>query len=135
VLNDKDRTGLTYEIITEKSNKKISLNREELSFLATMQDVDNFDNEIQENEMITYVKVRKPDLKGYSKWGVTLNGNNISCEICDDNFLVRVHNNEISFTSSTQLYVRMIVRYKASSNIGNAEVINRKIMEVLKVDN
>jgi len=135
VLNDKDRTGLTYEFIDEKGDKKIKLDRELLSCLAAPQDVEKFDKEIQENEMITYIKVRKPDLKGNTKWGCTLNGRNITCEICDEEFLGRVHNDEISFTSSTQLRVKMIIRYKAAFEPDRCEIISYKIVEVLKVEN
>lgn len=138
VLADRERTGITYEFVKGEEDKKISLDREELSYLAIPQDVEKFDKEIQENEMITYVKVRKPDLKGHTKWGLTLNGKNITCEICDENFLEKVHNDEISFTSSTRLYVRMLIRYKTNgTNLdeGNAEIVSQKILEVIKVEN
>lgn len=135
VLNDDERTGLTYEFIDDERDEKVNLDRELLSCLSTPQDVEKFDKEIQENENITYIKVRKPDLKGRTKWGCTLNGKNITCEICDEKFLERVHNDEISFTSSTQLYVKMIIRYKLHGQGGNGEIISHKIMEVIRVEN
>lgn len=106
-----------------------------MTFNVYNNDVEKFDKEIQENEMITYIKVRKPDLKGNTKWGCTLNGRNITCEICDEEFLGRVHNDEISFTSSTQLRVKMIIRYKAAFEPDRCEIISYKIVEVLKVEN
>ena len=138
VLKDNERLGMTYEFANDTGNEEIKIDREELSYLAIPQDVEKFDKEIQENEMITYVMVRKPDLKGNTKWGVTLNGKNITCEVTDENFLEKVHNNEISFTGSTMLHVRLIIRYKSRGTAlddGNAEIISQKIVEVFKVDN
>lgn len=139
VLNDKDRTGLTYDFIDEEGNPDvIKFDKENLTNLSTPQDVQKFDSDIFENEMTTYVKVRKPDLNGKSKWIFTLNGKSISCDISDDQFLKKVHDNEIIFMSNTKLLVKMIIRYRISKTMsaeGNSEILNRNIVNVIKVMN
>mgnify|MGYP000622851248 CR=1 FL=1 len=137
VLSDRDRTGLTYEFQNDKETKIINLNREELSYLSTPQDVEKFDKGIEENEIITWVKVRQPDLIGNSQWGLTLNGRNIRCPINDRMFLDKVHKNEVTFQSNTRLYVKMIIRYRIN-DFGSSEqsdIISRNIIEVLKIEN
>lgn len=137
VLNDHNRTGLTYEFQNEKETKIISLNREDLSYLSTPQDVEKFDKGIEENEIITWVKVRKPDLLGSSQWGLTLNGRNIKCPIKDKLFLDKVHKNEVTFQSNTKLYVKMIIRYRINDYGASeqSDIVSRNIVEVLKIEN
>ncbi len=137
VLSDHDRTGLTYEFQNERGTEIIKLNREKLSYLSTPQDVEKFDKGIEENEIITWVKVRQPDLLGNSQWGLTLNGRNIRCPINDRIFLDKVHKNEVTFQSNTKLYVKMIIRYRIndSSSSEQSDIISRNIIEVLKIEN
>lgn len=137
VLEDGNRTGITYEIEQEKSTEKIQLDKSSLQALSIPQDVEKFDKDIEENETITWVKVRKPDLKGDTQWGLTLEGRNISCAISDQAFLDKVHNNEITFQSNTRLYVKMIVRYKNNHTDSSvsSNIISRNIIEVFNVEN
>lgn len=74
-----------------------------------------------------YVNVRIPDLAGNSEWICTCNGKDIACEMCDTAFLERVHHNEFAFTCSTQLYVKMLIRYKETG------ISSYKIVEVLAI--
>lgn len=138
VLNDHDRTDLSYEFDDGKGSKEtINLDRESLSYLSTPQDVEKFNKEIEENEIITVVKVNKPDLSGKSKWGVTLNGSKISCSISDENFINKVHNNEVHFSHNTKLKIKMIVRYKEADfqNNKSSEIISRNIAKVYEIIN
>lgn len=138
VLNDNDRTGLSYEFVDEKGKKDcLDLNRENLSYLSIPQDVDKFNKGIEENEVITWVKVNKPDLNGKSQWGLTLNGKRISCIISDQEFLDKVHDDEIPFLSNTKLYVKMVVRYKIRSfeSGESSEIISRNIIKVFEIQN
>lgn len=139
VLLDKDRTGLTYEIIDDNGKiDSVKMDKNILANLSVPQDVEKFDSDIQENEMTTYVKVRKPDLKGKSKWGLTLNGKSIMSDISDSDFLEKVHKNEISFNSNTMLYVKMIIRFRTSRTTfseNSSEILSRTIIKVLDVKN
>lgn len=122
-------TGLSYTFIHEGVEECLYLDKKHLSLLCVPQDVEKYNKEVEENENITYVKVRKPDLSGNTEWGCILNGENISCMICDYAFLEKVHSNEISFTSSTHLYVKLLIRYK------EAEILSYRITEVLDILN
>lgn len=136
VLNDKERTGITYDFTNDKGDKEsIELNRENLSYLSMPQDIENFDNGIEEDETITWVKVNKPDLNGKSQWGVSLFGKSIKCIISDQEFLNKVHNDEIPFISNTKLYVKMIVRYKSNAVDNKSEIISRNVIKVFEVKN
>ena len=105
------------------------LDKEHLSLLCVPQDVEKYNKEVEENETINYVKERKPDLSGNTKWVCILNGENISCMMCDYAFLEEVHRNEISFSTNTQLCVKLLIRYK------EAEILSYKIIEVLDIVN
>ena len=74
-----------------------------------------------------YVNVRIPDLADNSEWICTCNGKDIAFEMCDTAFLERVHHNEFAFTCSTQLYVKMLIRYKETG------ISSYKIVEVLAI--
>lgn len=136
VFNDKDRKGLIYDFVDDNGDEEqVKLDRKKLSNLSVPQDVEKFRNDIEENEVTTWVKVNKPDLHGKSRWGMSFNGKNIYCIMSDQAFLDKVHNEQVSFKSNTKLYVKMIVRYKDVSSAGNcsSEVISYDIVQVLDI--
>lgn len=128
VMEDNFRTGLTYQFENEEEETSIVFSKDELIPLSKPQDVESFNNIIEENEMTTYLKVRKPDLIGDSKWKMVLNGKNIDVEILDKDFLDGVHNGEINFKKGIELEAKMIIRYTEK------KILSYKIIKVLKVE-
>lgn len=121
--------GLFYTFINSFGEESFYFDKELLSCLSVPQDVEKFLKKINETEKIAYVNVRIPDLAGNTKWICIWNGRDIACDMCDESFLERVHNGEISFTGSTQLYVNLLVRYKET------EILSYGILKVFEIMN
>lgn len=128
-LDDNERKGLSYTFIDNIKEECLYIDEKLFPHLSVAQDVEKFNKGIKVKEIITYVNVRIPDLVGNTKWICTWNDKDIACEICDIAFLKRVHHNEISFTSSSKLHVRMLKRYK------NTVILSYKILEVFNIIN
>lgn len=120
VVKDNARSDLSFGFQNEDGYEKIEMSKEELIPLSKAQDVGSFNENIQENIMITDIKIRKPDLIGDSKWQFVLNGKSIYADILDQEFLSKVHatNSNIKFHNGLMLKVELLVRYTDEKILG-----------------
>lgn len=124
VMNDKTRNSLSYEFEDDEGISKVEMSKEELIPLSVPQDVEKFNNCIEENTVTTYLKVRKPDLIGDSKWQFGYSERFIYADILDKEFVEKVRKGLITFNAGKIIKVDLLVRYKGT------KVLSYKILKV-----
>lgn len=135
VSKDKDRNGITFQIENKNGISSTSFDSLEVNTAKEQIDVSTLVDDIETNIITTVVTVIKPDFYGNSKWQVFFNANRINVDIKDEQFLDRVHQDEISFKGSTRLRVKLRTRYKIN-DVGfpiEGSQTDYAIMEVLEV--
>ena len=95
----------------------VGIEKKDLKALSVKNDIQQLRNNVKQittNRM--KVKVFKPDLQGASKWGIEMLGKRETAEITDEEFLKKVHDSEVSFSSGTILDADVVAIFYSDSS-------------------
>ena len=98
VRKDGNRTGISYFF----GDSSMAIEKEDFDTLSKTVDTQALKNNIKNiTTSRLNIKVFRPDFRGMCKWGIELFGRAETAEITDEDFLKKVQNSEISFSSNT----------------------------------
>ena len=128
ISDDNDRSDFSIETKSERGEKRLSMNHDDLLRTSKALDVESFNEDVEEQYISADLIVKKPDLIGDSKWQFVFVDRIIYAEVKDEIFLEKVRNKEISFPLISKLRVNMIVK------ISNGKALNYTIVKVEKYE-
>ena len=98
VRKDGSRTGLTYKF----DDSSVEIDKNDFEALSKQIDTQALKNNVKHVDISRLkMKVFRPDLHGTFKWGIEIVGKAETAEVTDKEFLKKVHNSEVSFSSNT----------------------------------
>ena len=132
VNDDLTRSNLIYDF--PDTGEKVQIDRSEFKELERTSNVEEFDNIRKEELIEATVRVTKPDLENKTKWGVVHVGRLINADIKDEDFLGKVHSNEVTFGNGFWMKVKMKISYYSDENgiAANEPKYRYEIVKVLQ---